>query len=181
MDKGAALNKRVWTLFERAGFDTTPNSQSDKEHEVQLSSSKKIPVDLYARDQHLGVTIVGSNKSGGLGRWTEHVTHYKELGQKAGADKVLFVVTGTELDKEAKDHLSSQGMHWWTEDELSYYEAVVEAIGPYAKYEIIHALGLRTNEEKETHRVLALRASRLRSRAQATPRFLPHAQASGGE
>ena len=31
------------------------------------------------------------------------------------------------------------------------------AIGHYAKYEIIHALGLHTKEEKNTHRVLALR------------------------
>lgn len=157
MDKGEALNKRVWTLFERAGFETKPSSQSKKEHEVELSSSKKIPIDLYARDSELDVTIVGSNKSGTLGRWTEHVTHYKELGQKAGADKVLFVVTGTELDRPAKEHLVQERMQLWTEDDLSYYEAVVEAIGPYAKYEIIHALGLQTNEEKETHRVLALR------------------------
>lgn len=157
MDKGEALNKRVWTLFERAGFETKPNSQSNKEHEVQLSPQKKIPVDLYAREPLLDVTIVGSNKSGGLGRWTEHVAHYKELGRKAGASKVLFVLTGTELDNEARDHLSQEDMHLWTEDELSYYEAVTDAIGPNAKYEIIHALGLHTNEEKGTHRVLALR------------------------
>ena len=167
MDKGEALNKRVWTLFERAGFETQPNSQSNKEHEVQLSLSKTIPVDLFAREPQLDVTIVGSNKSGTLGKWTEHVAHYKELGRKAGADKVLFVVTGTELDREAQDHLSQQGMHLWTEDELSYYEAVVDAIGPCAKYEIIHALGLRTNEEKETHRVLALRLRQPTSNSQA--------------
>jgi DGQHR domain-containing protein len=157
MDKGAALNKRVWTLFERAGFETNPNSHGNKEHEVQLSTQKKIPVDLYAREPQLGITIVGSNKSGSLGRWTEHVALYKELGQKAGANKVLFVVTGTELDKKERGHLVLEGVHLWTEDELSYYEAVTDAIGPYARFEIIHALGLQTIEEKGTHRVLALR------------------------
>ena len=157
MDKGAALNKRVWTLFERAGFETNPSSHSNKEHEVQLSPQKKIPVDLYARSAQLGVTVLGSNKSGSLGRWTEHVTLYKQLGQKAGADKVLFIVTGTDLDKKERDHLRDEGVHLWTEDELSYYEAVTDAIGPYAKYEMIHALGLHTTEEKGTHRVLALR------------------------
>lgn len=157
MDKGAELNKRVWTLFEKAGFETQPSSYGNKEHEVQLSSHKKIPVDLYARAPGLGVTVVGSNKSGGLGRWTEHVTLYKELGQKAGANKVLFVVTGTDLDKNERNHLLQEGVHFWTEDELSYYEAVTDAIGSYAKYEIIHALGLQTTEEKGTHRVLALR------------------------
>src|SRR5579872_2094170 len=109
MDKGAELNKRVWTLFEKAGFDTQPSSHSSKEHEVQLSPHKKIPVDLYARAPGLGVTVVGSNKSGGLGRWTEHVTLYKELGQKAGANKVLFVVTGTDLDQNERDHLLQEG------------------------------------------------------------------------
>ena len=157
MDKGAGLNKRVWTLFERAGFDTKPNSQGNKEYEVQLSSLKKIPVDLYAREAQLDVTIIGSNKSGGLGRWTEHVNHYKDIGQKAGADKVLFVVTGTELDEKERKHVFEEGMHLWTEDELSYYEAVTDAIGPYARREIIHALGLHTTEERGTHRVLALR------------------------
>jgi DGQHR domain-containing protein len=157
MDKGAALNKRVWTLFERAGFETLPNSQSNKEHEVQLSSHKKIPVDLFAKHTQLGVTIIGSNKSGGLGKWTEHVNNYKELGRKAGADRVLFVVTGTELDSDERKHVAEEGMQLWTEDELSYFDAVSDAIGPYAKYEIIHALGLHTREEKSTHPVLALR------------------------
>jgi DGQHR domain-containing protein len=157
MDKGAALNKRVWTLFERAGFETKPNSQSNKEHEVQLSPQKRIPVDLYAREPQLDVTIIGSNKSGSLGRWTEHVSLYKTLGQRARANKVLFVVTGTELDKRERDHLVGEGVHLWTEDELSYYGAVTDAIGPYAKYEIIHTLGLQTREEKGTHRALALR------------------------
>jgi DNA sulfur modification protein DndB len=157
MDKGAALNKRVWTLFEKAGFETQPNSQSNREFEISVSSEKKIPVDLYARESQLDVTIIGSNKSGGLGRWTEHVTNYKELGRKAGADKVLFVVTGTELDEKERKHVFEEGMQLWTEDELSYYEALADAIGAYAKYEIIHALGLRTSEEKGTHRVLALR------------------------
>ncbi len=157
MDKGAALNKRVWTLFERAGFETKPNSQSSKEHEVQLSSHKKIPVDLYAREAQLDVTIIGSNKSGKLGRWTEHVNNYKELGRRAGADRVLFVVTGTELDTQERKYVQDEGMCLWTEEELSYYEAVAEALKAYARYEIIHALGLHTREEKDTHRVLAVR------------------------
>jgi DNA sulfur modification protein DndB len=157
MDKGAALNKRVWTLFEKAGFDTQPNSQSPAEHEVQLSAQKRIPVDLYATDTPLKVSIIASNKSGRLDRWTEHVNNYKELGRKAKADKVLFIVTGTEIDEKERQHLASEGVALWTEEELSYYEAVAEAIKGYAKYEIIHGLGLHTHEERDTHRVLAIR------------------------
>jgi DGQHR domain-containing protein len=157
MDKGAELNKRVWSLFERAGFDTKPSSHSGQEYPVELSAQKRIPVDLYARDSTLCITIIGSNKAGGLGRWTEHVNNYKELGQKAKADKVLFVVTGTELEEQEKQHIRDLHMCVWTEEELSYYEAVADAIKHYARYEIIHALGLSTHEEKDTHRVLALR------------------------
>lgn len=80
-----------------------------------------------------------------------------ELGQKAKADKVLFVVTGKELGQEEKDYLSEQKMVVWTEEELAYYEALTAAIGTYAKYEIIHALGLETREEKSINRVLAIR------------------------
>lgn len=157
MGKGEDLNKRVWMLFEKAGFQTEPGSSTSAEHEIQVSPHKKIPVDLYAHDPELKVTIVGSNKSGSLGRWTEHVTNYKALGEKANADIVMFTVTGTELDEEEKAHLRSEQVALWTEDELSYYEAVAEAIKNYAKFEIIHALGLHTKEEKETHRVLAIR------------------------
>ncbi len=67
MDKGAALNKRVWTLFEKAGFQTKPSVNSAAEYVIELTPQKKIPVDLFAEDKQLNVTIVGSNKSGGLG------------------------------------------------------------------------------------------------------------------
>lgn len=157
MDKGETLNRRVWSLFEGAGFDTEPSSGSGKEHVVLLSGQKRIPVDLYAQESELDVTIIGSNKSGGLGRWTEHVNSYKDLGRRARADKVLFVVTGTELDDSERQYVLNEGMQLWSEDELSYFESVKDAIGRYAKYEIIHALGLRTKEEKGTHRALALR------------------------
>ncbi len=157
MDKGAALNKRVWTLFEKAGFQTKPSVNSAAEYVIELTPQKKIPVDLFAEDKQLNVTIVGSNKSGGLGGWTEHVSNYKNLGAKAGAGRVLFIVTGTDLDQADRDHVKSEGMSLWTEDELSYFEAVADAIGSYTKYEIIHALGLETAEEKSTHRVLAVR------------------------
>jgi hypothetical protein len=66
MDKGAALNKRVWSLFERAGFKTEPNSQTTAEHMVELAPGKKRKVDLYAREDELDVTIIASNKSGGI-------------------------------------------------------------------------------------------------------------------
>ena len=161
MDKGTALNKRVAALFEKAGFETMPNSQSTAEYEVQLSAYKRIPVDLFARDRQLGVTIIGSNKSGRRDRWTEHVNSYKTLGQKAGANKVLFVVTGTELEDQEKRHILDEGMYFWTEEELSYYEAVADAIKEFTRFEIIHALGLHTNEEKDTHKVLALRVWRM--------------------
>lgn len=158
MDKGSALNKHVWTLFERAGFGTNPNSGSAAERSIELNSGKKRKVDLFAQEVRLGVTIIGSNKSGGVkDSWSAHVNDWEEIRKCAKADTALFVVTGKEVSREDRQYVTDKGLCLWTEDELSYFEAVVDAIGSYAKYEIIHALGLHTKEEKDTHRVLALR------------------------
>ena len=157
MDKGAKLNERVWRLFENSGFTTQPSSRSTAEYEVSLSPRKKIPVDLHASAPELGITIVASNKSGGTDRWTEHVHSYQELAKTAHADALLFVVTGHMLEEEQKAYALGRGAFVWSEEELSYYEAVADAIGPFAKYEIIHSFQLKTHEEKDTHKVLAIR------------------------
>src|SRR5712691_6180543 len=142
MDKGAALNKRVWTLFEGARFTTQPNIQSAAEHQVQLAPDKKRKVDLFATETNLGVTIIASNKSGGVkDSWTAHVNDWEVIGQKAEASKVLFVVTGKELSPEDRAYATTKGMCVWGERELSYYEALVATIRQYARYEIIHSLG----------------------------------------
>jgi DGQHR domain-containing protein len=158
MDKGAALNKRVWSLFERAGFKTEPNSQTTAEHMVELAPGKNRKVDLYAREEDLGVTIVASNKSGGIkDTWTGHVNDWEEIGRKANADKVLFVITGKDLSPEDRAYAARKNMHIWEEKQLSYYEALAATTKQYAKYEIIHSLGITTKEEKNIHRVLALK------------------------
>lgn len=158
MNKGEALNQRVWTLFERAGFTTEPNSQSSAEHQVQLDSGKKRKVDLFATEPGLGVTIIASNKSGGVkDSWSAHINDWEVIGQKAGASKVLFVVTGKELSPEDRAYATDKGMCIWGERELSYYEVLAETIRQYAKYEIIHSLGITTSEEKNIHKALALK------------------------
>jgi len=155
MDKGPALNQRVWKLFEKAGFSTEPNSSSASEHAVQLAPGKNRNVDLYAHDPNLKALIIGSNKAGGWKEsWSAHVNDWEQICKKANADTVLFVITGKEISPEDSKYARDKGFSIWTEDELSYYEAVAEAIGEYAKYEIIHALGINTKEEKSTHRVL---------------------------
>ena len=47
-------------------------------------------------------------------------------------------------------------MTLWSESDLLYYEALNEAIHTFTKYDIIHALGLETKEEKTTVNVLAI-------------------------
>jgi len=128
------------------------------EHVVELSAQKKRPVDLYARVPELAVSIVGSNKSGrSIDSWTDHVNGYEEIGRRAGATKVLFVLTGKEEHAAERQYVLDKGLAYWGDDELAYYEAVADAIKSYAKFEIIHALGIRTGEERDTHRVLAIR------------------------
>ena len=158
MDKGGKLNKRIWMLFENAGFQTKPNSKDLTEKEIIVAAGKKRPLDLYAEEPKLGVIIVGSNKSGKLeSSWTAHLNDCKEIKEQAKANKFLIIRTGKEVPAANKKQANDMGIVVWDEEELSYYEAIVGTIKDYGKYEIIHALGLKTQEEKDTHRVLAIR------------------------
>lgn len=157
-DKGAALNERVWRLFWKAGFQTKPNPSDPREEEIELSPGKKRAVDLMAVDEDLGIKIIGWNKarkklSESL---TVHIHDYETLKEIAQADAVLFVSTEKEISEDDKRYAGKLGISIWGEEELRYYEALVDAIGLYAKYEIVHSLGITTKEEKNIHTVLAL-------------------------
>lgn len=75
----------------------------------------------------------------------------------AKAQGALLVVTDHELPEEDKEFIREKGIHLWGKDELDYYDCVADAIHQYARYEIVNSFGLHTDEEKDTHRVLALR------------------------
>ncbi len=127
MNQGAALNTRIWTLFEKAGFQTMPNSQSPKEFEVH-HSSKQRPLDLYATDSNLGVTIVGSNKSGKIsGGWSAHINDFRTIANKAKADAALLIVTSIEPSTVDMQFASSQNITVWTEEQIGYFEAMVDS------------------------------------------------------
>lgn len=158
-NKGPKLNERVWTLFEAAGFHTKPSSHDPSEEVIALSPGKQRTVDLSASDETLGVKIIGWNKARRELKesLTVHFHDYEKLKEIAGANSVLFVSTEKEVSEEDKQYAEDHGMLVWGEDELRYYEVLVDAIGEYAKYEIIHSFGIRTDEEKSIHTVLALR------------------------
>jgi len=155
-DKGADLNKRVWSLFEKAGFETQPNSADPTEYPVKLPGGTERPVDLLAKA--LGVTIIGSNKARKkLHSFTGHVHDLEKIAKAAGADTTLFVAAEKEMLTKERNYASKNGVQVWDERQLAYYEAVVDALGTYAKYEIIHSLGLCTNEETLKDTVLAIK------------------------
>jgi len=68
MDKGAALNKRVWSLFEKAGFATEPSSYSTFEHRVQLAPGEFMKVGFFATNgesqARIGASNLGSSGDG---------------------------------------------------------------------------------------------------------------------
>lgn len=157
MTEGDKLNQRVWKVFQKAGFKTKPSDNSSAEHKVKLSARKPRPVDLLAEDKKLKVRIIGSNKSGlHVKPFSGHINDYYELGQKDKA-KVLFVVTNRTVTDPDRELIESKKMSLWGRQELEYYEALAATLGQYAKYEILHALKIRTKEERDTHRVLAFR------------------------
>lgn len=158
-DKGSALNQRVWKIFEKAGFQTKPNSANpEQEAFIELSASKRRKVDLLAELPDLGVKIIGENKSRKEvdGSFTSYVHDYQVLQRAARANSVLFVSDDKDFDIVNKKYATDNGFTFWEDEELDYYEALVETIGEYAKYEILHAMGIETREEVGIHNVLAL-------------------------
>ena len=166
MDKGAELNNRVWTLFEKAGFETKPNSTDPSEYRVKLSDGKERPVDLFARVTDLNVTIIGSNKARKkLHSFTAHVHDLEELKKAADANAALFVAAEKEMLASERNFAAKHGVCVWDERQLAYYGAITDALGIYAKYEIIHALGITTAEETLKDTVVGLRLGQPNSRS----------------
>jgi DGQHR domain-containing protein len=166
MDKGGDLNKRVWSLFEKAGFETKPNSSDLSEHVVMLAGGATRPVDLWARVSDLDVSPLGSNKARKkLKSFTAHVHDLEELQQAAGASISLFVASEKEMRPTERTYAGKHGVQIWDEPQLTYYENVAEALGIYAKYEIIHSLGLTTSEEQLKDTVLGLRLRQPRAQS----------------
>jgi DGQHR domain-containing protein len=158
MDKGADLNTRVWTLFQKAGFETKPNSADPSEHVINLSDEKPRPVDLLAKVTDLNVSIVGSNKARKkLPSFTAHMADLEQLRNAEKASCALFIAAEKEMKKSERDFAQSKGVHVWDEQQLSYYEAVADALGHYAKYEIIDSLGIPTSEEALKDTVLGIK------------------------
>jgi len=156
-NKGTALNRRVGLLFERAGFRGLPNSNTTAEYVVELHGKKR-DVDLYATVPELGVTIIGSNKSGAIqGGFSSHLSAFKEVADAGNAKAALLIITGHKVDEEDLKAARSSDVFVWTEKELAYYEALTDAVKTFARYEIIHALGITTTEEKTSVNLLALR------------------------
>lgn len=160
-NKGAALNKRVWSLFERAGFTTKPNSNDPSEYKIRLSTSKVRTPDLFAEEEQLGIRIIGWNKSRKeiSESLTVHIHDYEQLRKIEKADSVLFVSTEKEFPTEDKKYALEKGMRVWGNEELNYYETVVDAIGTFAKYEIINSFGLKTKESKYIQNTIAIQIS----------------------
>lgn len=158
-DKGADLNRRVWTLFEKAGFKTKPNSNDSSEEEIKLDSKKKRTVDLLAIEEDLGVKIIGWNKARKKlnESVTTHFHDYEKLKTISKADSVLFISTEKVINIDDRQYAEKHGMRVWGEDELRYFETLVDSIGEYGKYEIIDSFGISTSEEKTTFNVLAIR------------------------
>ncbi|MGA2438909.1 MAG: DGQHR domain-containing protein [Acidobacteriaceae bacterium] len=156
-EKGPKLNQRVGSLFERAGFESLPNSSTTKEFEVTVHEKTR-PLDLWARDKTLGVTIVGSNKAGKIaGGFSAHISDLKLLAAAAHADATILTMTGYEVDASEIKAAKAAGVCVWTDNELAYYDALTDAIRDYARYEIINSLGLTTKEDKTTVNVVAIR------------------------
>jgi DGQHR domain-containing protein len=148
MAKGDDLNKRVWSLFERAGFHTQPNSGSNTERTIALPDGVEKPVDLFATDAALGISIVGSNKSGRkISDFYDHIAGLEDLRDAAKANGLILVAPAKEFSETELRFLRKKGVQVWGDRELTYFEALVDAIGPLARYEILNTFGISTEDQ----------------------------------
>ncbi len=157
-DKGQELNKRVWKLFEKAGFKTKPSNSDPSEEVVDLGKGKTRTIDLSASDSALRVKIIGWNKSRTRlsESFTVHMNDYKTLLGPAKANAVLMVSAEKDFTAEDKELAKDNHIRLWNKEELEYYEALVDTIGSYARYEIIHSFDISTQEETNIFNVLAV-------------------------
>jgi hypothetical protein len=119
--KGLALNERVWRLFEKAGFQTEPSSHSSAEH-VVLVAKKERPLDLFATDPELKVSIVASNKSGAIKGWSKELQDLRAIATAAKADAAIFIVTGVKISGEHREQAASLKIEVWDEHQLDYFD-----------------------------------------------------------
>jgi DNA sulfur modification protein DndB len=158
-DKGSALNEKVWRLFDKAGFQTRPNQSDPKEEEVYIGGGKKRTLDLSASDTSLGVKIIGWNKTKKdfSDSVSVHVNDVKELLKPSSANVAVMISTDKEFTPEDREYARQRNITLWNKEELQYYEALAAAVGPIAKYEILHSLGVSTKEQTNSFNVLAIK------------------------
>ncbi len=158
VDAGKKLNKRVWQLFENAGFQTAPNSANPAEEKIVLSAGKPRTVDLSATIPSLGVKIIGENTTSKTlaGSFTTEVNDLKTLMNPYRANAGLLVYTRFEPSESDRRYAEGNHIKVWEDRDLRYYEKLVETIGKYARYEMIHSFGLKTTEEALEFTTLAL-------------------------
>ena len=159
IDRGAELNRRVWTLFEKAGFLTTPSSSSPVEETITLPQGRVRTLDLVASLPELNVKLIGENTTASSldESFTTYVHDIRELMRITNVRSGLYVLTDYQISEEDISYAEYNNIKLWGKEELRYYEAVVDALGKYAKYEIIHSFNIRTNEETTINNVLALK------------------------
>jgi len=155
--KGPKLNERVWKLFEKAGFETTPNSNDPAEHEISLTSKKLRTPDLLAVERELGVRIIGENKSGSeKGSNTKLINDLSALMRADKSKAGLIVSIVKEFSNDDLLYAKSKKIIVWGNDKLKYYESLVDTLGAFSKYELIHSFGIKTKEQKFIHNTLAI-------------------------
>ena len=159
VNDGDKLNARVGRVFQQAGFITKPNDQDASEEIIDLGGGKERKVDLSATIPDWKIKIIGENTVSP--KVDEPITTYvhtlQELMKVSEAGAGLMVFSRKHVSREDIDYARDRRILIWGEDKLAYYEAVVDAIGTYARYEIINDFGLETQEENQISNVLAIK------------------------
>lgn len=150
------LEERVRSLLRQCGFKVL-----DEEEKIPLTGGKKHrTVEISAKfgqDDCLKILVECKGGKQKNLKISSLVHDYQALQKKASADKIVFVIPDREIKDEDREYIVKKGMILWDSKKLGYYESLADAIGPYARYEIVHSLGLKTKEQSMVHNATALK------------------------
>lgn len=156
-DRAKELNRKVWKLFEDAGFQTKPNEADETEETLHLPGEKIRTIDLSAsfeKSKIIGENTISKNLSEPI---TNYVNDLAKNMKFANAKAGLLVFPNIDIKQGDKDYAATENIKIWTLQELDYYQALVDTIGEIAKFEILAHFDLPTNIKTPFHNVLAIK------------------------
>ena len=145
-----ALEDRVWTLLAKLGWEWMNKDRTFRLDYAKTKQGKQI--DVFAADSETVLIVeCKSTKSWKPGTFRDEILEVQ--GLKKGVNGTirqafsttpktawLFVTQNYRISDDTLKHFTTNNIHHISEGELSYYEQLVDHLGPVAKYQLFGRL-----------------------------------------